>query len=466
MLWLWPFVHVHTCREDILELDGIHKHLLTKLCPQDSTDHSSQFVPLHPHQARQPLKETTVLHTSSMLPMSEAPPLAPPTLLHNRPSNSEGFSEGRSQSAGFQSSPLKHTHHCPDKTTETTLFRECSLSPSLLPADSSTQSAATSEQSLSPPPAPLGELSSSSMHGSVEEDGERRRRRQVASPEDTPTPLSGSRSGSLTDVSMCSEDSSMVVQSHDVEMQSIPQQQMKTDLPGKLGENEQMASNSDSSSESGSICSSPQPTFKAEVADMGKRDTPAAPESSNKSTISHQVTAAPLTSMATTTLSTSMAHHTQAPHCSTSVQERSPKKYSSTQISEHPSTSTSERTHEQAPPLLAPPPPLPTFQLPNFFMTPQQLEESMRSLRAGALSRAPPRTIHAHYPPPTTTATSCMQAQCHHHHYMPSVTTHLKTLQEVRSYLESRRTAVADRRPKDQEISAMETQRLARIFSS
>jgi hypothetical protein len=90
-------------------------------------------------------------------------------------------------------------------------------------------------------------------------------------------------------------------------------------------------------------------------------------------------------------------------------------------------------------------------------MTPQQLEESMRSLRAGALSRAPPRTH---------TTTPCVQAQCHHHHCVPSVTTHLKTLQEVRTYLESRRTAVADRRPKDKEISAMETQRLARIFSS
>ena len=451
-----------TCREDILELDGIHKRLLTKLCPWDSTDHSSQFMLSHLHQMQQPLKETTVLRTSGMRPMDEAPPLAPPTLLHNRPSISEDFSQGRSQSLGLQSSPLEHIHHDPSKTIETTLLDKSSPSPSLLPADSLIQSEAISEQSLSPPPAP-GELS---MHGLVEEDSER----QVASPEDAPTPLTGSRSGSLTDVSMCSEDSSVVVQSHDIEMQSISQQQMETDLPGKLDENEQLANNSDSPSESSSICSSPRPTFEAEVADMDKRDTPPASErfptstTSNSSTISHQVTTAPLDSVTTTV--PLMSHHTRIPHHSSSGQERSPKKLkkdSPTLTSKHPSTSTSDCTHEQAPPFLGPPPPLPTFQLPNFFMTPQQLEESMRSLRAEALSRAPPRT-HPHYPPPTTTTTS-MQAQCHHH-CVSSAATHLKTLQEVRSYLESRRTAATDRRPKAKEISAMETQRLARIFSS
>ena len=455
-----------TCREDILELDGIHKHLLMKLCPLDSTDYSSQFMP---HQTPQPLKETTVLRTSGMLQMDAAPPLAPPTLLRSRLSNSDSFSKGMSQSVGLQSSPLKHVHHGPDKTIVTTLS---SKSSSLLSADSLTQSEATSEQSLSvsPPPAPLGELSSL-MHGLVEEEGERR---QMASPEDTPTPLSGSRSGSLTDVSICSEDSSVVVQSRDVEMQSIPQKQMKTDLPGKLDENEQLASNSDSSSESSSICSSPQPTLEAKVADMDKRDALPSSErlptstTSTTSTISHPVTAVPLDTL--TSMTTTVPHHTQTPHSSTSGQEKSPKTVKNnspraTLTSEHHSMSTSDRRHEKAPPpLLAPPPPLPTFQLPNFFMTPQQLEESMRSLRAGALSRTPPRTHAHHHPPPTTTAS--MQAQCHHQHCVPSVASHLKTLQEVRSYLESRRTAVTDTRPKAKEISAMETQRLARIFSS
>ena len=428
-------------------------------------------MPSHPHQTLQPLKEMTILRTSGMLPMDVAPPLAPPTLLHSRPSNSEGFSEGMSQSVGLQSSPLEHAHRGPDKTIETTPSSKSSLSPSLLPADSLTQSEATSEQSLSvsPPPAPLGELSSS-MHGLVEKEGERR---QVASPEDTPTPLSGSRSGSLTDVSMCSEDSSVVVQSHDVEMQSILQQQIRTDLPDKLDGNEQLqlASNSDSSSESSSICSSPRPTLEAKVADVDKRDALPSSErfptstTSTTSMTSHQIAAAPLDTL--TTVTTSMPHHTQTPHCSTSGQERSPKRLkndSPTLTSKHPSKSTSDHTHEQAPPpLLAPPPPLPTFQLPNFFMTPQQLEESMRSLRAGALSRTPPR-IPTHHPPPTTAHN--MQAQCHHHHCVPSVASHLKTLQEVRSYLESRRTATTDTRPKAKEISAMETQRLARIFSS
>ena len=479
MLWTLP-----PYREDITELDGIHKHLLTKLCPRDNADRSShdQFMPSLRHQVQQPRKESTILHTSGVQPVDEALPLAPPTFLHNRPSILEDVSQGRSQSeCGSQSVglllstlKLKHIHHDPNKTIETTLSDKSSPSPSLLSAaDSSTQGEAVlSEHSLSPPPA-TGELHvSDSMHGLVEEEDSERR--QMASPEDAPTPLTGSRSGSLTNVSMCSEDSPVVhmhvVQSHGVETQSLSRQQMKTDLPGKLDENEQLASNSDSPSESSSISSSPQPTLETEleVADVDKRDTPPAPErfptsaTSRTSSITHQVATAPLDTITSmTTAISSIPHHTHTPpHQPTSGQETSPgKKFKKDSLtSEHPSTSMSDRTHEQAPPLMAPPPPLPTFQLPNFFMTPQQLEESMRSLRTGALSRAPPRTPH---PPPTTTACT----QCYRH-CVPTVASHLKTLQEVRSYLDSRRTAATDRRPKAKEISAMETQRLARIFSS
>ena len=381
--------------------------------------------------------------------MDEAPPLVPPTLLHNRPSISEDFSQSRSQPVSVQSSPLKHIYHDPNKTIETTLSKKSSLSP--LPADSSTQSEAISQLSLSPPPPP-GELW---VHGLVEEDGERQ-----ISPEDPPTPLTGSRSGSLTDVSMCSEDSSVIAQSHDIETQSISQQQMKNDPPGKTGD---LASNSESTSESSST--SPRPTLEAEVAE---KEAPATtserfPTSTTPTTSmnSHQATSAPLGIPAcVTTTVPSMPHHTQTLPHSTAAQEKSPQNLnrdSSPLSSEQPSM----LTHDKAPPLLAPPPPLPTFRLPNFFMTPQQLEESMRSLRAGALSRAPPRT-HSHNPPPTTTTT---QTQCPHQ-CASSVTTHLKTLQEVRSYLESRRTAATDRRPTSKEISAVETQRLARIFSS
>ena len=404
------------------------------------------------------LKETTVLHLSDMQPVDEAPPIVPPTLLHNRPSISEDFSQSRLQPVDLQSSPLQPIHHYPDKTTESTSLSEKS-SLSLLPSDSSMQSEAVSQQSLSSPP---GELS---VHNLVEED----RERQVVSPKDPPTPLTGSRSGSLTDVSMCSEDSLVIVQSHDVEMQSISLQKMKTDPSGKT---EDLASNSESTSESSSACSSPRPTLEAKVAVMVQKEIPATTSerfpistTSTTSMNSPQSTSAPLDTLTSVTITVpSMPCHTLTPHHSTAAQERSPQNlnHCSTLSSEHPSMS----THEQAPPLLAPPPPLPTFRLPNFFMTPQQLEESMRSLRAGALSRAPPRT-NSHYPPPTTTTTTCTQAQCSHHS-VSSVATHLKTLQEVRSYLESRRTAAAatDRRPKAKEISSMETQRLARIFSS
>ena len=448
----------YSCREDILELDSIHKHLLTKLCQRDSPNHSNQFISSHPHQVQLPPKETTVLRTSGMGLMDEAPP----TLLHNRPSILEDFSQGRAHSIGLQSSsPPQHIHRDPNKTLETALSEKSSPSPSLLPSDSSTQSedanTAVSQQSL---PSPR-ELSSRGLI----EDSER----QQVSPEGTPTPLTGSRSGSLTDVSMCSKDSSVIVQSYDVGTQSTSQQQMETDTPGKSDEDEKSSSDSESTSECSSTCSSPQP-LEDEVADnidTSERfpTSPTHASTTRTSTSSHRATTAPLdTPINVTAAIPSIPHHMQqrSPHHSASTQEKSPfhsqksNKDCPTLSSELPSTS----THTLPPP---PPPPLPTFRLPNFFMTPQQLEESMRSLRAGALSSRPPPRTHPHYPPSTTTV-SCAQAQCHHITAGSSVANHLKTLQEVRAYLESRRTA-ADR-PQAQEISAVETQRLARIFSS
>lgn len=101
---------------------------------------------------------------------------------------------------------------------------------------------------------------------------------------------------------------------------------------------------------------------------------------------------------------------------------------------------------------------VPAVGLPNFFMPPQDLEQSMRSLRATVLSRPPPRELfqgpRTDNSPHSTTTTSGK------HSNQRAFT----TVQEVNRYLESRR---ADKTPqhRHRELSAAETQRIARIFS-
>ena len=76
----------------------------------------------------------------------------------------------------------------------------------------------------------------------------------------------------------------------------------------------------------------------------------------------------------------------------------------------------------------------------------------MRSLRTGVLSRPPPRSQVTGHDPDKRTAdghVSTKQA--------------FRTLQEVNRYLESRRTSDG---AQTSELSASQTQRIARIFSS
>lgn len=108
------------------------------------------------------------------------------------------------------------------------------------------------------------------------------------------------------------------------------------------------------------------------------------------------------------------------------------------------------------------------LRLPNFFMPPHELEQSMRSLRASALSRPPPRlpglflTHQSRWRESRGTVgadSSCGQRT-------------FRTVQEINEYLESRRDPEADvakqlppqRRPR--ELTTTEADRIARIFSS
>ena len=281
-----------------------------------------------------------------------------------------------------------------------------------------------------------------------------------ASHEGSPVLTAGNRSSSLTDVSTYDKDSSTTLQTcreRQSVVQTYSQQQMEKDTPCK---SEQQGGESDSSSECSSSYCSPPP-LEEESTQLDKKDRPASSElptptttTAARSTSPHTVamttvTTSPPTKLATTPHSlhltppppTETAYH----HARTSDKENSPFHMYNDEptLSEQPCTSS---VSTQAP--------LMTFRLPNFFMTPQQLEESMRSLRAGALSRPPPRT-HSEHPPRVPSP-----AQGHRGSVEAS---HLRTLQEVRAYLESRRTA---EKPQSREVSAAETQRLARIFSS
>ena len=93
----------------------------------------------------------------------------------------------------------------------------------------------------------------------------------------------------------------------------------------------------------------------------------------------------------------------------------------------------------------------PKVHLPNFFMPPHELEQSMRSLRACVLSRPPRTQVTGHDPDKRTVDRPVSTKQV------------FTTLQEVNQYLESRRTGDG---AQTMELSASQTQRVARIFSS
>ncbi len=119
----------------------------------------------------------------------------------------------------------------------------------------------------------------------------------------------------------------------------------------------------------------------------------------------------------------------------------------------------------------AAPPTVPGIRLPNFFMPPHELEQSMRSLRALALSRPPPRL-----PGLLPTQQSYWSGRENGGGDSSSGQRTFRTVHEINEYLESRRAQVAEgddgggkqqppqQRPKERTVT--ETERIARIFSS
>ncbi len=108
----------------------------------------------------------------------------------------------------------------------------------------------------------------------------------------------------------------------------------------------------------------------------------------------------------------------------------------------------------QQPPVVTKPLPKQNYsqfqQMPNFFMPPAELEESMRRLRASALNRPVPRTKAQQENRATRS---------------PGGTHTVHTLREVQQYLNSRKFERLSSEAKPN-VSTHETQRIARIFSS
>ena len=108
---------------------------------------------------------------------------------------------------------------------------------------------------------------------------------------------------------------------------------------------------------------------------------------------------------------------------------------------------------------------MPEVSLPNFFMPPRELEQTMRSLRASALSRPPPRTLFGDHNPPQTQPMDSCEA---HLALLLQQSSQVRTLQDVNEFLKSRRAGrdVQIEAGHYQEISTKHAQRLSRIFTS
>ena len=430
------------------------------------------------HHQRQ-LKEMTALHINGPnKPREESPPTAPPTLSYYA---GDVPSIGRTHSIHSAHPPTQHDNHSQHREVETTPFER--NSPSSPHINSHTQSEQSSINVREKSPLPDDPLS---VQSSSEEDGNK-----LPHSEGSQTPLTaGTRSGSLTDVSTCSKGGSAILLLSCTEKLSPSElQQMKTESDAlcQLNGDEQHGSDLESSSECSSSGKSPPPLEEegAESVVLRKSEMPTLAThtssavshvpshlNTDSTTVSMPPPPAPLavsmplppaplvktTTVATTTAVTITTTTPSPPHLSPTTTHHStlqheiarppPTVHQFTPLEHLPSKTESSGASLQ--------PPARAVKLPNFFMTPQQLEESMRSLRASALSRAPPRA-GLDIPQPKTA--SPQRVQCHRE----SVAAHLKTLQEVRAYLESRRTT---ERPHTREVSASETQRLARIFSS
>ena len=110
---------------------------------------------------------------------------------------------------------------------------------------------------------------------------------------------------------------------------------------------------------------------------------------------------------------------------------------------------------------------IPGIKLPNFFIPPHELELSMRSLRATALLRPPPRLLNQTHQQERGEVGA---ARCSPVHGGTGRT--FRTIQEINTYLESRRSQVSpdgatSKQPqRPRELSTAEAQRIAKIFSS
>ena len=110
---------------------------------------------------------------------------------------------------------------------------------------------------------------------------------------------------------------------------------------------------------------------------------------------------------------------------------------------------------------------VPEVTLPNFFMPPLELERAMRSMRASALARPPPRTLFQPHPhTPEEERDPSGSPQLHPTGPPPSLPPSIRTAQDVDTFLKSRRQAATTAAGHSNKLSDKDAQRLSRIFTS
>ena len=414
------------CRDNIKELDKIHKSLQAKLgeienSPPFSQAHILSSIPRQQiHSCSRQTGITDTEHTSTeYIAVPEA------TISEQKTAEHETFVSTTTQTEGIYNSPF-HPATLPSIATPST-------SPVIAQSPTPTHNETTDNTMTTSPPHSYAPSDLSPQH---EESSDIPYCQYYKA--DRLTPYSDctqenlaateERSCSLTDVSLTSENTE--VSRHSVLNSST----------------EQFEDDSEQSKHSEPLNSCPRPssTDMSHIVVVQPSDLDSSVQDDNQTHDHHPPY--------TTEIPDHISDQMQADTISTVSHQLTP-----VNIPTYTATITQPLSEIQQPtavkpPLSKPEPRHSRFgQLPNFFMPPGELEESMRRLRTSALSRPTPRT-RPQKDTQTTRSSGGVQT--------------VSTLQEVQQYLDSRKVQRLSNGTKQLDITSNETQRIARIFSS
>ena len=405
-------------RENIKELDAVHQSLLTKLREtEQSSSWKTHFEQSHvPPLALKSSNTCTALHVGD----PEVTDVTPPSSL----------SHTHNQHIGTQD-VVPNQHH---ETSEPVSLSTSPLSSedNLSSVSSSRNVSPTSEESFTIQSISAGQLQNDHKESDGVDEG------KFMSQDDGPPGSSTlNRTASITDVSVCSKLSE----------EQLPLSHHES------GEMDSTAQLSESEADSEEHSSSENVVHTSLPSQREDHCTQQQPSSNAEDHNHHQP------SQATVDEHSPLSSHYDHSHSPGSIPNKNSEPLSTnidpSKSSHQPTTSNSRH---RRPPVVH----LPDPHLPNFFMPPHELEQSMRRLRSSALSQPPPRMTQSERP--------AEQKEIPTSHNING----LQTLHEVKEFLESRRKTARDiplvhdgsRGGKEEEYFTVETKRIATIFSS